>query len=659
MTSPSTSSISTTKPLTLSCIHTTWTNALSLPPTQRLSSLRRLLRHLSSTSSPKSHLKSDLSSLVSSPATTVLVDPSLTRLHLDLALTYAFLGEYCLASIFFKEAVAASLPLCRYTAFALYGLGLANAELKQWRSAKRQWKRCLECFNKTGDDRIVFQSAARMERNEHVMHPGTEIQGIGGPTSNSPFSGLGPGRVFSLERCRVERNVQIALLVTSSRHFQVSVPYPSQQQNYGINGIPAGMVFGPDWPAGLSISNTRSGSLRAKTEGIPATIPLPAADIKKVTTVPITKADCFPPLADIGKPLPLRPIKTWLQRPLPPSPTPLPPAPTTGRPPANRMLLKPAMVLGEDVSLLASESSTMGLDPPEQSSERYHSQLGDQEATYTPSLYSPTPKISRDKVVVGRNTITPQTSPSISTNLAAGLSDPGMRLATPRSAGRDSVREKIEEAIGMWRNRGWRDEGIRWEVDNEHPERYHRPNPQNDQILEENEEHWTPSSPTLLSSPDDHSTNNIPPKASISPHLPRRKTRIHAHFHPISFTNDEDSTLISSAPSPPLPLKQPTLDATGKIIQPIVFNSQRFSRSSFDQHPIVSRNDNDDDDEGAARLSESYDYYNYTHIENCGLSSSSSSLPQGGLGDVTGDMGGELLQPKRFEGFGNRQSQRK
>ena len=671
MTSPSTSIISTREPLTLSAVHTTWTNALSLPPTQRLSSLRRLLRHITSSTSPTSDVisyKSSLSS-VSSPATTLLLGPSLTRLHLDLALTYAFLGEYFLASVFFKEAAAASPATCRYTAFAFYGLGLANAELKEWRYAGRHWRKCLECFDENGDDKIVFQSGGRLQRIERVMHQATNVHGNGATSTQPTYSKLEPSRNFSLERSRVEWNVQVVMLATGSKRLKTSITNPSQQQKYGVNGIPALLTFGPDWPAGLSNSHTRSASLDAELPNVPAVVSPPPTDIRKASTAPtasIARADCFPPLADIGKPLPLRPIKTWPQRPYSPPPIPPPLAPTSYQPPPNRMLLKAAMILGESVSRLTSESPTTAVDPPDPSPEYYYSPLANHTSLYTPSLYSPTPKINQHSTFDGKAMGMHHTPSLMPAPLAVDFAHSRERSAILNNGGRDSVRGKIEEAMVMWRERGWKDDELEWEGnEDEDQARHHLPHAQDESVLEENEDYWNDDDSTFLFEPDDLNINSIPPRGSkehINPPLTpnqrinRRKTRIHQRVWPI---DDEDSTLLSSTISP---LQTPA-DEKGNVVQPLRFSNQRFSRFACalqENQPTHNHNSDDDnnDEHKPARLSDTFDHHNYIPIDNKPSllanskdPSTRAALAAAATAEKREPPIGEILLPKTFTGF--------
>ena len=201
------------QPLSLPTIHAHWTVALSLPPTAQLSNLRRLVRALT-----QHH----------HPALRPLSLAALCQLYLDLALAYAFLGEYYLASKVFKEAVLNDATC----AVGWFGLGLAQAELTDWRDARRSWKECLRCFGPIGG------------QSESISYP--LFHGHDGQMLRL---GLDSGE-WTLERTRVEFNFRVALREKGSKKLGVA-PRAAGQKRPGLNGIPAGLRFGPGWDASL------------------------------------------------------------------------------------------------------------------------------------------------------------------------------------------------------------------------------------------------------------------------------------------------------------------------------------------------------------------------------------------------------------------------
>ena len=199
--------------LSLPAIHAQWTAALSFPPTAQLSTLRRLVRAVT-----KDH----------HPALRPLSLAALGPLYLDLALAYAFLGEYYLASKVFTEAVDNDPT----NAVAWFGLGLAQTELADWRNARRSWKECLRCFGSVGDQEEGIHYTVFQAQDERMLEAVLGSEG------------------WTLERRRVEFNLLVALREKGSKKRGVA-PRPFDQQRPGLNGIPAGLRFGPGWDASL------------------------------------------------------------------------------------------------------------------------------------------------------------------------------------------------------------------------------------------------------------------------------------------------------------------------------------------------------------------------------------------------------------------------
>lgn len=192
--------------LSLPTIHAHWTFALSLPPSAQISSLRRLVRVVTQDRHP---------------ALRPLSLADLCQLYLDLALAYAFLGEYYLASKVFKEAVNNHAS----SAVGWFGLGLAQAELADWRGARRSWKRCLHCFG-------PFD--CQQESIRYPLFQGQLME-----------VGLESGE-WTLERARVEFNFHVALREKGSKKLGVPRRAAGQKRPQ-LHGIPAGLRFGPGW----------------------------------------------------------------------------------------------------------------------------------------------------------------------------------------------------------------------------------------------------------------------------------------------------------------------------------------------------------------------------------------------------------------------------
>lgn len=268
--------------LSLPAIHAHWTATLSLPPTAQLSTLRRLVRAVT-----KDH----------HPALRPLSLVALCPLYLDLALAYAFLGEYYLASKVFREAVDNDAT----SAVGWFGLGLAQAELGEWKNARRSWKECLQCFESVSGQEEVIPYVCFQAHGE---------------TAQMLAAGLDSG-VWKLERTRVEFNFQLALLEKGSKKLGVK-PILAGQERPAPNGLPAGLRFGPGWDANLqslvspllaqhSASHTKELGDGAGSTGNPQT------------------AVQTPPSSSTSRPRATLPPRISSRKPLPrPPPTPVP-----------------------------------------------------------------------------------------------------------------------------------------------------------------------------------------------------------------------------------------------------------------------------------------------------------------------------------------------
>lgn len=155
---------------------------------------------------------------------------ALCPLYLDLALAYAFLGEYFLASKVFKEAVDSDAT----SAVGWFGFGLAQAELCNWRNSRRSWKECLRCFESVNGQQEGIRYALFRTQDE---------------AAHTPEVGLDSGE-WTLERTRVEFNFRVALLEKGSKNLGVA-PRAAGQKRPGLNGLPAALRFGPGWDASL------------------------------------------------------------------------------------------------------------------------------------------------------------------------------------------------------------------------------------------------------------------------------------------------------------------------------------------------------------------------------------------------------------------------
>ena len=201
------------KTLTLPIIYAHWIAALQRPPHTSLAALRRLIN---------STIKHGVNHGALYGESTLLPRQHFALLWLDLCLTHAYLGDYWLAIIAADAAVGHYPTL----AIGLFARGLCKAELGQWRKARRDFKRCLRCFEVAG---------TRLERIPYKID------------QSVPTSRTGLGEEWVLEWAKVVWNFQVALKEGGSR----SKAQPPEKSRQSLNGIPAGVHMGPGWEAKL------------------------------------------------------------------------------------------------------------------------------------------------------------------------------------------------------------------------------------------------------------------------------------------------------------------------------------------------------------------------------------------------------------------------
>ena len=189
-------------PLTIDTTQQLWTKALILTPPSpflSLTHLRRLIRGLNLLPQP------------------LLTPAQLSPLYLNVALILAFLGEYFLAAESFQKA----LELDSNSAIGWYGLAGMNFLLGDWEAARKAWRICLVCFGT--EERVIYC-----------------VWMIGGNVTEAEAS---KDRRWALEKAKVEWNLRFT-------SFERTLELEEQKhQVWDINGIPAGLVFGPNFSA--------------------------------------------------------------------------------------------------------------------------------------------------------------------------------------------------------------------------------------------------------------------------------------------------------------------------------------------------------------------------------------------------------------------------
>ncbi|KAL8725952.1 MAG: hypothetical protein Q9166_007029 [cf. Caloplaca sp. 2 TL-2023] len=226
-----------------------------------LTTFKRLLRILRSpTGDNSSPTTEDYASAGSSPYHTLLPE-EIALLYINIALIHAYLGSYYLAASAFEEA----LVLDEASGIAWFGLGITRFYLKELGASKRAFNKCLACFVAQDMHGVKYQK----EELIYNVWPGRSTMfnksdvvkdndGSKGPIAAwKVFEGiLGsnlPDNQWRLEWVRVDWNWRNVMF--ERNHVRRGVERPGNWN--GMNGIPAGVIFGLDLRArrGLGVTD--------------------------------------------------------------------------------------------------------------------------------------------------------------------------------------------------------------------------------------------------------------------------------------------------------------------------------------------------------------------------------------------------------------------
>ncbi|KAL8746651.1 MAG: hypothetical protein Q9184_007718, partial [Pyrenodesmia sp. 2 TL-2023] len=216
-----------------------------------LSTFKRLLRNLRTTEDDISSPTTSVHSHTDSTLHRTLLPEEVALLYTNIALIHGYLGSYYLATAAFEEA----LLLNDMLGLAWFGLGVSRFYLRELSASRRAFGKCLDCFvfraedgRKYQKEELVYktcagQSTPSIERDseedvedlDDASSPWKEFKGILGRSF--------PGGVWKLEKPRVEWNWRIALF--ERNYLRKGVERPGGGR-WGLNGIPAGVIFGPN-----------------------------------------------------------------------------------------------------------------------------------------------------------------------------------------------------------------------------------------------------------------------------------------------------------------------------------------------------------------------------------------------------------------------------
>ncbi|KAL8716524.1 MAG: hypothetical protein Q9225_006152 [Loekoesia sp. 1 TL-2023] len=215
-----------------------------------LSTFKRLLRDLRSTNDElPSHTTSD-DAHGESPPYRILLPGEVALLYINIALIHGYLGSYYMSAAAFEEA----LLLDDLSSIAWFGLGIAKFYLRELGASKRAFGRCQACFVTQGENGTKTQRESltykiwightELNQGPPIANENNDPKSASSPWQ--PFkSVLGrsfPDGLWMLERPRVEWNWRIALF--ERNYVRKGVERPGGGK-WGLNGIPVGVIFGP------------------------------------------------------------------------------------------------------------------------------------------------------------------------------------------------------------------------------------------------------------------------------------------------------------------------------------------------------------------------------------------------------------------------------
>lgn len=216
-----------------------------------LSTFKRLLRHLRIMKDDISSPTTSVHSHTDSTLHRTLLPEEVALLYTNIALIHGYLGSYYLAAAAFEEA----LLLDDMLGLAWFGLGVSRFYLRELSASRRAFGKCLDCFVLRAEDGRKYQkeeldyktwaghSTPKNEQDrvedvedlDDAPSPWKEFKGILGRSF--------PDGVWKLEKPRVEWNWRIALF--ERNYLRKGVERPGGGK-WGLNGIPAGVIFGPN-----------------------------------------------------------------------------------------------------------------------------------------------------------------------------------------------------------------------------------------------------------------------------------------------------------------------------------------------------------------------------------------------------------------------------
>ncbi len=248
-------------PISLTSIHTRWVEGLEQYANfhlhAALSTFKRLLRDLRTTADDASTPTTSVHGHTESTPYRILLPEEIALLYTNIALIHGYLGSYYLAAAAFEEALLVDEML----AIAWFGLGISRFYLREMSASRRAFGECQNCFVLPDENGRNYQreeldyriwaghSAAGSERDNTDDAEGSDDaeDSDDAPDPWHEFKGIlarsFPDGVWKLAKTRAEWNWRIA--VFERNYLRKGVERPDGGR-WGLHGIPAGVIFGPN-----------------------------------------------------------------------------------------------------------------------------------------------------------------------------------------------------------------------------------------------------------------------------------------------------------------------------------------------------------------------------------------------------------------------------
>ncbi|KAL8648898.1 MAG: hypothetical protein Q9210_004723 [Variospora velana] len=245
-----------------------------------LSNFKRLLRELRSPTDAPNSPTTSVAHRETPPYRTLLPE-EVALLYINIGLIHGYLGSYYLSAAAFEEA----LLVDDSSAISFFGLGIARFYLRELGASKRAFGRCQQCFDvRAGGVRKYSKDECTYRIWTGQSGPESKPSMIQPADDSDPWQQFKdllsrdfPGGVWTLVKARVEWNCRIVIF--ERNYVRKGVERPGGGK-WGLNGIPAGVIFGPD-----SVAGGRDAIIRSSIDD--SQHAQPVGDTKTVTPGPV------------------------------------------------------------------------------------------------------------------------------------------------------------------------------------------------------------------------------------------------------------------------------------------------------------------------------------------------------------------------------------